>query len=53
MIEPLSPLEHSMKPDSRPPADEEYVLPSTEALLAGTLALMLAALVVWQTRSIC
>lgn len=29
-----------MKPDPRPHADEEYTLPSTEALLAGTLALM-------------
>lgn len=29
-----------MKPATRHHADEEYTLPSTEALLAGTLALM-------------
>ena len=29
-----------MTSDPRPHADEEYTLPSTEALLAGTLALM-------------
>jgi hypothetical protein len=36
----LSPLEHPMKTDPTSHCDEEYTLPPTEALLAGTLALM-------------